>query len=284
MDANSTISGAISTNQSFNLTQVNGSLTNALNVTGGISSANAGSKMITMTGGKINILTNGISDGAGQVSTTVTAGIVDNFANNTYTGTTTVNGGILYVDGSIATSSMTTVNSGGTLGGYGTVGPLTVNTGGTFAPGHSPGILNTGSVVTNLGSTTSIEVGGLTPGSLWSNHDQARTTGTVTLDSGSNAGTLVVSLVDGYLPAVNDSFFIWLNDGLDAISGTFNGLPEGAYIPINGNNSFQISYLANGDAGAVGNDISLTYIPEPGSAALAAAAAALALSRRRRRA
>ncbi len=37
--------------------------------------------------------------------------------NNTYTGPTMVNGGTLLVNGSIASSSLTTVNAGGTLGG-----------------------------------------------------------------------------------------------------------------------------------------------------------------------
>ena len=40
---------------------------------------------------------------------------------NTYTGTTTVNGGVLSVNGSIASSSLLTVNCGGTLGGTGSV-------------------------------------------------------------------------------------------------------------------------------------------------------------------
>jgi autotransporter-associated beta strand protein len=54
---------------------------------------------------------------------------------NTYTGLTSVNGGILLVNGSIATSSLTTVNTGGTLGGAGTVGNTLV-AGGIFAPGN----------------------------------------------------------------------------------------------------------------------------------------------------
>jgi autotransporter-associated beta strand protein len=55
---------------------------------------------------------------------------------NTYTGTTTVSGGILQVDGSIASSSLTTVNAGGALSGSGTVGNTTIATGGIFLPGN----------------------------------------------------------------------------------------------------------------------------------------------------
>jgi autotransporter-associated beta strand protein len=63
---------------------------------------------------------------------------------NTYTGTTAVNGGILQVDGSIASSIQTTVNSGAALTGTGTVGNTTIANGGTFAPGSTtPGTFMT---------------------------------------------------------------------------------------------------------------------------------------------
>ncbi|WP_244562149.1 autotransporter outer membrane beta-barrel domain-containing protein [Bradyrhizobium lablabi] len=56
---------------------------------------------------------------------------------NTYIDPTFVNGGTLVVDGSIATSSLTTVNSGATLSGTGTVGPTTITGGGILAPGNA---------------------------------------------------------------------------------------------------------------------------------------------------
>ena len=55
---------------------------------------------------------------------------------NTYTGTTKVNGGILEVDGSIASSSFTTVNANAALTGIGTVGNTTIANGGVFLPGN----------------------------------------------------------------------------------------------------------------------------------------------------
>ena len=54
---------------------------------------------------------------------------------NTYTGSTTVNAGVLVVDGSIAPSSLTTVNSGAVLLGGGIVGSTVVNAGGFLVPG-----------------------------------------------------------------------------------------------------------------------------------------------------
>ncbi|HTA99592.1 MAG TPA: autotransporter domain-containing protein [Bradyrhizobium sp.] len=58
---------------------------------------------------------------------------------NTYVGPTSVNAGTLSVSGSIAPSSMTTVNTGGELSGSGIVGNTVIN-GGIFMPGNgTPG-------------------------------------------------------------------------------------------------------------------------------------------------
>jgi hypothetical protein len=61
-------------------------------------------------------------------------------AANTFSGTTSLYGGRLLVDGSLASSPIT-VASGATLGGTGTIGQVTVNTGGQIAPGDTQGIL-----------------------------------------------------------------------------------------------------------------------------------------------
>jgi autotransporter-associated beta strand protein len=57
---------------------------------------------------------------------------------NTYAGPTTISEGTLVVNGSIASSSLTTANAGGTLAGTGSVGATTVN--GTIAPGPVGGV------------------------------------------------------------------------------------------------------------------------------------------------
>ena len=57
-----------------------------------------------------------------------------------FSGITTVEDGLLTVNGSIASSEVN-VGNGGTLGGSGTVGGTTIETGGTLAPGNSPGTL-----------------------------------------------------------------------------------------------------------------------------------------------
>jgi autotransporter-associated beta strand protein len=75
---------------------------------------------------------------SGNGSVNVLAGTTTLTATSTsYTGPATVNAGALFVDGSIASSSVT-VGSGATLGGTGTVGPTVINAGGFLAPGHHP--------------------------------------------------------------------------------------------------------------------------------------------------
>ena len=99
----------------------------------------------------------GVISGGGTVDKTGTGTLIMTNT-NTYNGATTIDGGTLQVDGSIALSSVG-VNSGGTLGGNGTVGPTTVNSGGTLSPGASIGTLNvTGDLTFNAGSTYKVEV------------------------------------------------------------------------------------------------------------------------------
>jgi subtilase-type serine protease len=76
---------------------------------------------------------------------------------NTYRGATTVNGGLLTVNGSLTSS--VTVNDRATLGGSGRIGALTANSGARVAPGNSIGTLNVvGDVTFAPGSTYAVEL------------------------------------------------------------------------------------------------------------------------------
>ncbi|HGM4808022.1 S8 family serine peptidase, partial [Serratia marcescens] len=78
--------------------------------------------------------------------------------NNTYSGPTLVNQGRLAINGSV--TSAVSVQSGGIVGGSGTVGSLTARRGGTVAPGNSIGTLNVaGDVSFEPGSRYAVEVG-----------------------------------------------------------------------------------------------------------------------------
>ena len=78
---------------------------------------------------------NNFSSSTGGSLVKIGTGTLTLAGNNTYTGGTTINGGTLAVNGSIAASNLTSVNTGGTLTGTGTVGNTQINSGGIFAPG-----------------------------------------------------------------------------------------------------------------------------------------------------
>ncbi len=211
--------------------------------------------------------------GTGTVTKSGLGTFTLNGASNSYSGATSVDGGKLVVNGNI-TTSITTVNTGGTLGGSGTVGALTINSGGFHTPGNSPGIQNTGNY-SNAG-TLGIEIDGATVGT---GYDQVNVTGTVTL-----SGLLSVTM--GYTPAANALFFILANDLSDPIVGTFSNASVDGSIYNLGGQDFRISYFGNQTSPGVGtftggNDVVLTAIPEP-SAALLGGLGMLMLLRRRR--
>jgi autotransporter-associated beta strand protein len=84
----------------------------------------------------------GCTSGSGDL-VKVGSGMLTLSGINTYSGTTTVNGGFLDVEGSIASSSLLTVNSGGALTGAGILGNTTIASGGIFLAGKGPGTSTT---------------------------------------------------------------------------------------------------------------------------------------------
>lgn len=79
---------------------------------------------------------------------------------NGYTGTTSLQSGSLIVNGSIAASSLTTVEAGAALGGGGRVGATTVKDGGTLAAGAPVGTLHIdGNLTLEQGSQIAYEAG-----------------------------------------------------------------------------------------------------------------------------
>ena len=169
---------------------------------------------------------------------------------NTYRGATTINGGILRVDG-VQPQSAVQVNAGTRLQGGGTVGRInfTGDTG-VIAPGNGPGILTCSNFNVGLfdDGVLQIELNGTTPGS---GYDQLNVHGLVKL----TGITLNASL--GFASAVGQQFVIINNDGFDLVGDNFNGLPQNASLYI-GDEQFTISYT-----GGTGNDVVLTRLVTP---------------------
>jgi autotransporter-associated beta strand protein len=200
---------------------------------------------------------------------------------HTYTGATDVTGGKLVVNGNISTSSLTTVQTGATLSGSGTVGSLTLDSGAFLNPGNSPGILNVDGDYNQAG-TLNIEVTGTTPG--LGGYDQVNvdlTTGD--LDGSVTLGGSLSVLFGGGSYVNGNLLFILLNDESDAISETFSGLAQNAIVTNYGGFDWKISYTADstGNTFTGGNDVALMAVPEP-RAALLGGLGLLYLLRRRR--
>ncbi|HEU0084404.1 MAG TPA: autotransporter domain-containing protein, partial [Bradyrhizobium sp.] len=161
---------------------------------------------------------------------------------STYTGATNVNAGTLSVNGSIASSSLTTVNAGGTLGGNGTVGNTTIH-GGTLAPGNSIGTLAVqGNLVFTAAASYMVEMSPV-------NADRTNVTGTATLGGATvKASFAAGTYVDKQYTIINAA---------GGVNGTFNSLAN-TDLPANFKSS--LSY----DSNNVYLNLALNFVPPPG--------------------
>ena len=237
---------------------------------------NATTNVIQVNGtGSINVsavIQNGTGAGASNSLTINSAGTgaVVLSGTNTYSGATMVTAGTLLINGTNSGAGAVTVNAG-TLGGSGTVtANTTVAAGASLAPGATNGTstatltLGTGTTgTTTINGTYRVDLGGAVAGT---GYDQVSVLGALTLGSTSN---LVISSITTQL-TLGQKFYIALNDGADAVSGTFS---QGTMVTDGEGNTYTVSYNDNGDGGTTGNDISLTVasitaanVPEPATA------------------
>ena len=178
-------------------------------------------------------------------------GILQLTGHNTYTGETTVFGGLLQVDGSIASSSLT-VQSGGAVGGVGELGSTTLASGALMTPGNSIGAITiSGNFNMNRGSKLQIEITG-------PQNDKLSINGRTIID-----GEIVI------VPFENGSPFPFFNYQLIsssaniAYSGSLNQdavksilLSSGANLVIGSDGdgtTFDIAWLPRNGVGVVGS-------------------------------
>lgn len=156
---------------------------------------------------------------------------------SSYTGATDIYAGRLSVNGSIASSSLTTAHAGGTLGGNGKVGPTLID-GGTLSPGNSVGTLTVqGNLTFTAPGTYLAELNSVTS-------DRVNVTGTATPGG---ASVVAVYTGDGYVK----TRYTLLN-AAGGVHGTFGELIN-ASLPASFGPS--LSY----DSNNVYLDLKLTY-------------------------
>ncbi|TJV24571.1 MAG: autotransporter domain-containing protein [Mesorhizobium sp.] len=117
-----------------------------------------------------------------------------------FTGTTTISGGVLLVNGTLGDSSSSIdVLTGGTLGGSGTVGTTTVASGGTIAPGTSIGTMTVnGNMTLQQGSRLAYEAAAPGADFTTGQADSVMVNGNVTL----NGAVLDVVNAGGFGPGL----------------------------------------------------------------------------------
>ena len=206
-------SGTLSMAPASTLSFVGGTdytVTNTIHISGNTNFASPSGTAQTISG----VISDGSSPGSLKMEgpgTLVLSGV------NTYTGPTTVNGGVLDVVGTI---SDPTVNAGGTLMGTGTVGATQINAGGTFAPGNG----TAGTSMTIAGNlafasgaiylvqvnpstasfstvTGTAALGGATVNAVFANGSYVSKTYTILTATGGVSGTFASNVVNTNLPA-----------------------------------------------------------------------------------
>lgn len=160
------------------------------------------------------------------------AGVLSVHAENSYTGVTTINGG--------------------EVNGQGTIAGTVILNQGTLSPGITdPGQLTTGNASFNGGAFV-VNLFGVTPGD---GYDQLNVVGSLNL-----AGS-ALNLSLAFTPSVGDSFVI-INSS-EILSGNFAGLADGATLTVN-DQQFRIHYVTtnghNGPALLAASQVVLTAL------------------------
>lgn len=218
-----------------------------------------------------NVTLSGVVFGTGSELTKAGSGTLTLASANTYSGSTKINAGTVLVtntSGSGTGYGAVSVESGGALGGSGTVaGPVTVKNGGKLIAGMptSAGALTIRSSSTMAsGSTFEVRLTGNTSVTQY---------GQLVLTSGAsiNLGSSTFQPTLGYTPNPTDKLFLINNqNATGGLTGTFNGLANGATYTFGDGTTAQISYFGDYGAGTItgGNDLvlhSFVPVPEPGT-------------------
>ncbi|PYL06774.1 MAG: hypothetical protein DME33_12625, partial [Verrucomicrobia bacterium] len=224
----------------------------------GVGSVLLGANTLTIGSNNQSTTFSGVIQGTGGLTKSGT-GTLTLTGNNTYTGNTTVTAGVLGISnkrGSGAGTGSVNVQAG-TLAGKGIIsGAVTIGTGsgsGAFlapaAGSNVPVTLTTQSALTfNADATYTY--------TFRAKRNRAKTDQVIANEVTINSGAMIAlsGQTQGRL-TTGLALTLISNTSANPISGTFNNLPDGSIVTINGNN-FQASY-----SGGDGNDLTLTVVP-----------------------
>lgn len=244
--------GAVTLNAASRINSDSGSLTLSGNIGGATQNLTVGGAGDTTISGVIATTTGTLTkDGAGTLTLSGTS---------TYTGATLVSAGTLLVNGALSGSSSTSVSSGATLGGTGSItNSVSILSGATLSPGASIESLGLGSL--DLDGSLLIEWDTTaTP-----NIDFLDIAGTLNL--GSNSSVTFTNLGAGSLDL--NTPYVFATYGAGGLTGTFSTISN---LPV----GFTLDYNYGGL-----NQIAI--VPEPSVAFIAFLGASLPLLRRKRR-
>ena len=231
-----------------------------LNITGGTIhgdiSGGSGTNTCTIDPGLIHFFTytGSISD---FDSVEIKSGVVSFFGASSYTGTTTISGGILIAANSTgsATGSGPVQVTRGALGGNGSIdGDVTIG-GGSGPAVLTPAALPGNHPTLTIESSLTFQTGGSYLYTFEASRNNSRAdeviANGVTITGGATLNVLGIIL--GRLP-VGTTFTVINNTAATPIAGTFVNLHDGSIVTIFGNH-LQVSY-----EGGDGNDLTLTAV------------------------
>ncbi|QQE12600.1 autotransporter-associated beta strand repeat-containing protein [Planctomycetota bacterium] len=181
------------------------------------------------TGGEVSLQSNtltvgdendatyaGVISGTGDFIKEGSGTLVLSHNDNTYTGDTTVNEGILIVNGNMASANINVANGAMLSGAMSLAGNY--NNSGRMSPGNSPGTMAIGGNLTLTGTSVyDMEIESTAGAGV--GNDLIDVDGTADVD-----GTLNVIGLPGYTPTDGDTFTILESDG--GVSGTFSSIFE----------------------------------------------------------
>jgi autotransporter-associated beta strand protein len=216
-------------------------------------------------------------------------GVLNLTNTNDYTGATTVDGGTLLINGSTSSTSLVTVNNGGTLGGTGIIGGAVVlNDGAFLSPGASIESLASGSNTWNGGSTLIFEFStDASTGSAGTQWDLLTITGGLDLSGASSTNQIGLNLITMLNATSTGALATWDPDSNALWSGfvtTTTGITGFAANLFEIDTAgFQNSLNGSFSVALNGNNLDLVYtaIPEPRAALLGGLGVLMLLRRRR---